>query len=100
MVSCPVGSCIQIAAYKGRQFGLFNKTNTSDTDASFLYLHLFISNDIVSTKIYDKRDDSILKLSKKVSEYDQEIPQSQTADNSVAPRGRAAQPSRDTRKTN
>ena len=29
-----------------------------------------------------------------------EIPQSQTADNPVAPRGRAAQPSRDTRKTN
>ena len=36
----------------------------------------------------------------KVSEYNQEIPQSQTADNPVAPRGRAAQPSRDTRKTN
>ena len=35
-----------------------------------------------------------------VSEYDQEIPQSQTADNPVAPRGSAAQPSRDTRKTN
>ena len=35
-----------------------------------------------------------------VSEYDQEIPQSQTTDNPVAPRGRAAQPSRDTRKTN
>ena len=35
-----------------------------------------------------------------VSEYDQEIPQSQTADNSMAPRGRATQPSRDTRKTN
>ena len=35
-----------------------------------------------------------------VSEYDQEIPQSQTADNPVAPRGRAAQLSRDTRKTN
>ena len=35
-----------------------------------------------------------------VNEYDQEIPQSQTADNSVAPRERAAQPSRDTRKTN
>ena len=32
--------------------------------------------------------------------YDQEIPQSQTADNPVAPRGRAAQPSRDTRKAN
>ena len=39
-------------------------------------------------------------LPKIVSEYDQEIPQSQTADNSVAPRGRAAQPSRDTRKAN
>ena len=37
---------------------------------------------------------------KKVSEYDQEIPQSQTADNPMAPRGRAAQLSRDTRKTN
>ena len=35
-----------------------------------------------------------------VSEYDQDIPQSQTADNRVASRGRAAQPSRDTRKTN
>ena len=40
------------------------------------------------------------KISKIVSEYDQEIPQSQTADNPVAPPGRAAQPSRDTRKTN
>ena len=32
-----------------------------------------------------------------VNEYDQEKPQSQTADNPVAPRGRAAQPLRDTR---
>ena len=30
----------------------------------------------------------------KNSEYDQEIPQSQTADNPVAPRGRATQPSK------
>ena len=42
----------------------------------------------------------IVRPTKIVSEYDQEIPQSQTADNPVAPRGRAAQPSRDTRKTN
>ena len=34
-----------------------NKANTSDTEATFLDLHLSISNDIVSTKIYDKRDD-------------------------------------------
>ena len=34
-----------------------NKANPSDTEAAFLDLHLSISNDIVSTKIYDKRDD-------------------------------------------
>ena len=33
-----------------------NKTNTSDTEAAFLDLHLSISSDIVSTKIYEKRD--------------------------------------------
>ena len=32
------------------------KANTSDTEAAFLDLHLSISNDNVSTKIYDKRD--------------------------------------------
>ena len=40
-----------------------NKANTSDTDAAFLDLHLSISNDIVSIKLYDKRDDLVLKLS-------------------------------------
>ena len=34
-----------------------NKANTSDTEAAFLDLRLSISNDVVSTKIYDKRDD-------------------------------------------
>ena len=34
-----------------------NKANTSDKEAAFLELHLSIYNDIVSTKIYDKRDD-------------------------------------------
>ena len=34
-----------------------NKTNTSDTQAALFDLHLSISKDIVSTKIYDKRDD-------------------------------------------
>ena len=33
-----------------------NKANISDTEAAFLDLHLSISNGIVSTKIYDKRD--------------------------------------------
>ena len=35
-----------------------------------------------------------------VTEYDLEIPQSQTADKPMAPRGRATQQSRDTSKTN
>ena len=30
---------------------------TSDTEAAFLDLHLSVSNDIVSTKIYDNCDD-------------------------------------------
>ena len=39
-------------------------------------------------------------IPKIVSEYDQKIPQSQTAEHSVAPQGKATQPLRDTRKTN
>ena len=34
-----------------------NKANTYGTEAAFLDLHMSISNDIVSTKIYDTRDD-------------------------------------------
>ena len=34
-----------------------NKANTSGTEAAFLDLHLSISNGIISTKIYNKRDD-------------------------------------------
>ena len=33
-----------------------NKANASDNEAAFLDLNLSIHNDIVSTKIYDKRD--------------------------------------------
>ena len=39
-----------------------NKANASDTEAAFLDLHLSISNDIVSTKIYDKRDDFAFEI--------------------------------------
>ena len=34
-----------------------NKANVSDTEVSFLDLHLSISDGFVNTKIYDKRDD-------------------------------------------
>ena len=39
-----------------------NKASTSDTEAAFLDLNLSISNDIVTTKIYDKRDDFDFKI--------------------------------------
>ena len=39
-----------------------NKAKTSDTEAALLDLHLSISNDIVSAKIYDKRDDFDFEL--------------------------------------
>ena len=45
-------------------------TSTKDTASPYIFKKIFVS--II------------------VSEYDQEIPQSQTADNPVAPRGRAA----------
>ena len=44
----------------------------------------------LSALTFTENSNGLLKV---VSEYDQEIPQSQTADNPVAPRGRAAQPS-------
>ena len=39
-----------------------NKSNASDTGAAFLDLDLLINNDIVSTKIYDKRYDFNLDI--------------------------------------
>ena len=39
-----------------------NKANPSDTEAPFLDLDLSITNGIVSTKIYDKRDDFYLEI--------------------------------------
>ena len=39
-----------------------NKANTSDTESAFLDLHLSIFYAIVSTKIYDKRDDFDFKI--------------------------------------
>ena len=35
-----------------------NKVNVSDTEASFLDLHLFISDGFVKTKLFDKRHDT------------------------------------------
>ena len=40
-----------------------NKSNTTDKEAAFLDLYLSISNDIVSTKIYNKRDNFDFEIS-------------------------------------
>ena len=48
------GSVVGRFCPSGLQLG---KANTFDSEAAFLDLHLSISNDIVSTKICDKRDD-------------------------------------------
>ena len=67
----------------------------------------YLKQDIASAidKARQRSRDALLSYRPKiVSKYDQEIPQSLTTDNTtdnpVAPRGRAMQPSRDTRKTN
>ena len=39
-----------------------NEANTYDKEAAFLDFRLSISNDIVPTKIYDKRDDFDFKI--------------------------------------
>ena len=39
-----------------------NKANSSDTEAPFFYLNPSISNDTVSTKVYDKRNDFKLDI--------------------------------------
>ena len=66
-----------------------NLFNTANCLEAFLH--------ISETQLSNFNIKSILKI---VSQYDQEIPQSQTAYNPMAPRGRAAQPTRDTRLTN
>ena len=64
-----------------------------------LFIYTYLQMPIYRKKNIDFEISS-KNISRIVSEYIQEIPQSQTADNPVAPQGRAAQPSRDTRKTN
>ena len=64
------------------------------------HLYYFFSIHATNTFSSNNVSEHLLYSPKIVSEYDQEIPQSQTADNPMAPRVRATQPSRDTRKTN
>ena len=63
--------------------------------SSYIYIYIYIAKYLILYVIW-----YFIKMSKIVSEYDQEIPKRQTADNPMALRGRATQPPRDTRKTN
>ena len=69
--------------------------------ALFLYYDFSTKtkNDLNKDKLVEEQSDNKLLL-KIASEYDQEIPQSLTADNPMAPRGKATQQSRGTRKAN
>ena len=51
------------------------EANTSDTEASFEDLHFFISNNIVSTKIYDKHYDFDFEIDN-FSFLDDDVPRS------------------------
>ena len=63
----------------------------------FLCIFPFLNTTSNSVFHYTNTAGVVIKI---VSEYDQEIPQSQTADKPMVSRGRVTQPSRDTRKTN
>ena len=64
-----------------------------------VWVRVPVNNSYVSTFTKFRVSNDLHSTKKIVSEYDQEIPQSQTADNPGASRGRAARPLRDTRKT-
>ena len=68
-----------------------------------LYKATSLWGTVVSTAVYKATSvvGTVVNTSLyKNSKYDQEIPQSQTTDNPMAPQGRATQSSRDTRNTN
>ena len=53
-----------------------NKSNSSDTEAPFLDLNLFITNGIISSRIYDKRDDFNFEIIVNFSFLDRDVPRS------------------------
>ena len=71
---------------------MVSKTDYFDEKVTFLYATPFSNYYILYYKDKIIKNVRNIDLHAKNSEYDQEIPQSQTADNPLAPRGRAAQP--------
>ena len=80
---------------------LCQKNNQTDIIEAFNSTSRYLDDLLnIDNPYFEQMVGQIYPTEKIVSEYDQEKPQSQTADNPMAPRGRAAQPSQDTRKTN
>ena len=53
-----------------------NKANSSDTEAQYFYLNLSITNGIVSSKNYDKRDDFNFEIIVNFPFLDEDVPRS------------------------
>ena len=53
---------LKLKRSKVTEYAALNKANSSDTETPFLDLNLSITNGIVSSKIYDKRDDFNFKI--------------------------------------
>ena len=68
---------------------LLSKLRISDKLRVLLAFYGFCATNLINS-IIQEQECYILYIIKIVSEYDQEIPQSQTADNPLASRGRAA----------
>ena len=82
----------------------FNCNEISSKYGHIFVQPLFVSSLITLCPTNAKNKRALQRListavSKIVSEYDQEIPKSQTADKPMTPRGRATQQSLDTKKT-
>ena len=95
LLKCVCDTVLFMMSFCSSTFQPLNVCNTVCIHCIYMY-DISVNNDL----LHDTSNivvDTTLKI---VSEDDQEIPQSQTADHPMAPRGRAIQPSRDTRKTN
>ena len=85
---------LHVAIFSNRQFMHQSFVSTAPPPTGMGGDSDFFQSPGISPALWGQADGN------KNSEYDQEIPQSQTADNPKAPRGRATQPSRDTRESN
>ena len=91
--------CVNMVFLTSHYITLVSRYHPRYQSRSLMYIHGLISRN--SAELAEAVPVGMYcSIAKIVSEYGQQKTQSQTADNPMAPRGRATQPSRDTRKTN